>query len=74
MSALHLLVDMTKCRGSGMCALIFEDGIELDRFGFPIVHGELVEGRLRRRALRASRACPHGALDVVGSDGVPVSR
>ncbi len=74
MSGLRLTVDMTKCRGSGMCVLIFEDGLELDRFGFPIVLDELIGGGLQRRALRASRACPHGALDVVGSDGVSISR
>ena len=74
MSEVRLSVDITKCRGSGMCALIFEDGIELDRFGFPIVPTEPLEGRLRRRALRASKACPHGALAIVGPDGAAISR
>ena len=74
MNEVRLSVDMTKCRGSGMCALIFEDGIELDRFGFPIIPSGLLEGRLRRRAIRASKACPHGALAVVGPDDLPISR
>jgi ferredoxin len=65
MSDVRLQVDMTRCRGSAICALLFEEGIELDRFGFPVVTDEPLAGALRRRAKRASRACPQGALMVV---------
>jgi hypothetical protein len=57
-----------------MCALLFEEAIDLDRFGFPVVIGELLDGSLRRRALRAARACPHGALLAVDAAGQPVAR
>jgi ferredoxin len=73
-SEIRLSVDMTRCEGSGMCALLFEEAIDLDRFGFPIVSGEPLDGSLARRALRAAKACPHGALVAVGVDGLPVTR
>ena len=74
MSTVRLSVDMTRCKGSGMCALLFEEAVDLDRFGFPVVTTAPLDGSLRRRALRAAKACPHGALLALDADGQPVAR
>ena len=71
----RIIVDMTRCRGSGMCALLFSDLIDLDRYGFPVV----LETDLKRssdlaRARRAARACPHGALSVLEALQEPANR
>ena len=61
-------IDPTRCRGHGICALMFGDAIELDRWGFGRPVDAELEGRRRlRQARRAARACPNGAIsfDVV---------
>ncbi len=56
-------VDPTCCRGHGICALMFPDGVELDRWGYgrPL---DVVPGGRRSlaQARRAQRACPNGAI------------
>ncbi len=64
----RLVVDLTRCRGHGICMLVFGDRIELDRWGFPVVDdADLDSARLLRRARRAVAACPAGALRIEGA-------
>jgi ferredoxin len=58
-------VDPTRCRGHGMCALMFPDALELDRWGYgrPL-DAELVGKRRVAQARRAARACPNDAITV----------
>jgi ferredoxin len=56
-------VDPTLCRGHGICALFFSDGVELDHWGFGRPVDDPVQGRRAlARARRAARACPNGAI------------
>lgn len=56
-------VDPTRCRGHGICALMFPEGLELDRWGYGRPLDEAHEGRRRlAQARRAERACPNGAI------------
>jgi len=58
-------LDPTRCRGHGMCALLFPDGLELDRWGFGRSLDVELDGRRHlRQAHRAARACPNGAISV----------
>jgi ferredoxin len=56
-------VDPTRCRGHGICALMFAEALELDRWGYG---RSLDEEHVGRRSLvqarRAARACPNGAI------------
>lgn len=61
-----LAVDMTRCDGHGICALVHPEGIRLDAWGFPIVDAAVLDDRRRwRAARRAARACPKRALTLV---------
>ena len=65
-------VDPTRCRGHGICALMYPDGVELDHWGFGRPLEEPGEGRRRlAQARRAARACPNGALTVSVQEVVP---
>ena len=56
-------IDPTRCRGHGICALLFSDAIELDHWGFGRPRDAELEGRRRiRQARRAARACPNRAI------------
>ena len=57
-------VDPTRCRGHGICALFFADGVELDPWGYGRSVGTPAQGRLAvARARRAGTpACPNGAI------------
>lgn len=61
----RIVVDLTLCRGHGMCMLLCGDGIELDEWGFPVVHAAELDSRaMLRHARRAVAACPAGALRI----------
>lgn len=61
--ALRIRVDLTRCAGYGICALLLGQRIDLDSWGFPLVDPSGVEGRrLSGRARRAAAACPRRAL------------
>lgn len=63
-----LRIDPTRCRGHGMCALMFPDGVELDNWGYGRCVDATARGRRAAlRAVRAVRACPNDAIscDVV---------
>jgi ferredoxin len=58
-------VDPVRCAAHGLCALVLEERISLDEWGFPVVDSAPLESaRLVRRARRAARACPRRALLV----------
>ena len=57
-----LRVDPILCDGHGLCAELFPERISLDDWGFPIIDGENVSGKLERHAKRAVAACPVQAL------------
>ena len=60
-AALRLRVDPVACEGVGLCARLADRNITLDRWGYPIVDGELQPGAVKD-ARRAVRACPRRAL------------
>jgi ferredoxin len=61
----RLAVDLSLCRGHGICMLLAGDRIELDQWGFPIVDSvELDSKAALRRARRAAAGCPTGALRI----------
>jgi ferredoxin len=56
-------IDPTLCRGHGICALFFSDGVELDRWGYGRALDVETGGRRNlAKVRRAERACPNGAL------------
>ena len=58
-----LSVDMVRCAGHGICALIDAEHISLDEWGFARVDpAPMSDKRARKRAIRAVRACPRRAL------------
>ncbi len=64
----RLAVDLARCRGHGMCMLVFAERVDLDPWGFPIVdRSEIGTKELLRRARRAVAACPRGALSLQNS-------
>ena len=63
----RLVVDGSKCDAHGICALVLPEMISLDTWGFATITSEpLVEASLIARARRVVRACPAGALTLVG--------
>lgn len=57
-----LTVDRILCDGSGMCAELLPELIELDDWGFPIIRRNGVPGELGDFAQRAVEICPVLAL------------
>ena len=61
--AVTVTVDPVRCAAHGLCAVILDEHVSLDEWGFPVVDATaVVERRLVRRARRAARACPRRAL------------
>jgi ferredoxin len=58
----QLRVDPTACTGHGLCAELLGELIELDEWGYPIVHSREVPVAVLRDARRAVSACPTLAL------------
>ena len=59
----RIRVDPTRCRGHGICALLFPDGIELDRWGYGRALPDEPTGRRAvAAARRAAHACPNRAI------------
>ncbi len=65
--ALRLRVDPVACAGVGLCAQLADRNVTLDRWGYPIVDGELRPGAVKD-ARRAVRACPRRALWLEQAD------
>lgn len=57
----RLRIDPVACDGIGQCALAAPDLVRLDRWGYPVLPGELAEGSARA-ASRAVASCPRQAL------------
>lgn len=58
-------INPIRCRGHGICVLLFADGVELDRWGYGRALDVEFDGRRAlRQAQRAARACPNGAITV----------
>jgi len=67
-------VDPTRCRGHGICALLFADALELDRWGYGRAVDATHEGRRSLvQARRAARACPNGAISFTVEERQPAS-
>jgi len=64
----RLEVDMTRCEGHGICALLFAEAIDLDRYGYAVVLTATLSGASEKKARRVAKACPQGALVVVDED------
>jgi ferredoxin len=58
----RLRLDPIACDGHGLCAELLPEIIELDEWGFPILHDRDVAGDLDAHARRAVAACPALAL------------
>lgn len=56
-----LSVDWQACKGRGVCHEVLPELIELDDWGFPIIHGA-VSTDLMSGAREAVRVCPQLAL------------
>jgi ferredoxin len=65
--AFRLVLDPTACKGHGVCAELFPEGIVLDDWGFPVT-GDEVPDRLLPHARRAVAACPALALRLARPD------
>ena len=55
-------VDPIACDGSGLCAELLPERIQLDDWGYPIVDPAPITPELREHAERAVAACPTLAL------------
>ncbi len=61
----RVAVDLSRCRGHGICSLLLAARIDLDDWGFPIVDQlPLDADLLEQRARRAIAACPRKALSL----------
>ena len=64
MTAQELSVDRIRCDGSGFCAEVFPEMVQLDDWGYPIVAQGAVPERLMEHARRAVASCPVLALKL----------
>jgi len=55
-------IDPVACDGIGMCAHLAPGVIILDRWGFPVLPPDRIDGNDARAAVRAVRGCPRKAL------------
>jgi len=62
-----LRLDRIRCDGHGLCAELLPELIELDDWGYPILHPGEVRGHLVGHARRAAAACPVLALRLQAS-------
>jgi ferredoxin len=58
----RLRVNPIACKGHGLCAELFPEGIQLDDWGYPIISPTLLTAELLPYARRAVQACPTVAL------------
>jgi ferredoxin len=61
---LAITVDRIACDGSGFCAELLPERIDLDDWGYPIISPEPVSSELADRARRAVARCPVLALKL----------
>ena len=58
----QLRVNPIACEAHGMCAELLPERITLDEWGYPLIDGRPLDGRLVEHARRAAQACPTLAL------------
>jgi ferredoxin len=58
----RLRVNPIACEAHGMCAELLPERITLDEWGYPLIDGRPLDGRLLEHARRAAQACPTLAL------------
>lgn len=63
-----LRVDMTECRGHGVCAEVAPELIALDEWGYPILADGGVPEWAGKHAKRAVSLCPRLALTLFAMD------
>lgn len=61
----RLVVDPTRCRGDGICALRLPERIGLDEWGYPVVAADPLTPELEHRAKAAAATCPALALRLI---------
>lgn len=59
---MRLEIDWTRCDGHGLCAELLPERIDVDEWGYPILHSADVRPEARAAARRAVAACPALAL------------
>jgi ferredoxin len=61
----RLYLDYAACSGHGLCADLLPELVEIDEWGFPILHADAVGPDLLPLARRAAAACPTLALRLL---------
>jgi ferredoxin len=61
----RLDLDPAACAGHGLCADFRPELVELDEWGFPVLHADAVRPDLLPHARRAVSACPTLALRLL---------
>lgn len=62
---LSLKLDMGRCEGHGICAVLAARSIDLDQWGFPVIQPDPLSSEQQTRLVRrAIAACPAGALQL----------
>ena len=67
----RLRLDPTKCDAFGMCMELLPERITLDDWGYPIIDGRPLTGRLLELATEAVAACPRTALFIDAEEPQP---
>ena len=67
----RLRLDPTKCDAFGMCMELLPERITLDDWGYPIIDGRPLKGRLLELAAEAVAACPRTALFIDDEEPQP---
>jgi ferredoxin len=61
---MEMRVNPILCDGYGQCAELLPEVVELDEWGYPIVHDEPIPVFLEPAARRAVKMCPRLALSL----------
>ena len=61
---MKLIVNPIACAGHGVCAELVPELIELDEWGYPVIHPDEVPAQLERQVRKAVSACPALALKL----------
>jgi len=64
MMAMKLRLDPIRCDGYGQCAELLPEAVTLDEWGYPMIAGTPIDGRLEQEARRAVAMCPRLALSL----------
>ncbi|GAA2111553.1 hypothetical protein GCM10009841_34430 [Microlunatus panaciterrae] len=63
--SIDLKVDPTACTGHGLCAAWLPEVIDLDEWGYPVLHTSRIRPDLLALARRAAKECPTRALRLM---------